>query len=1060
MRLWQATWDLGGSLLIWGEESSRARLAKSQRESAAHISSLDRRSTPLHPFCCSSEELAEDLASLSSSASETQERSVFLPSYEHAPAPSPMLLQSHEGQAGSDLRLRPWRVPVLCLSPLASLHLLTSLPKQNPHGLRLDDSFQFWVEATKLLLDLLARGRYLPAMLRVHQHYASHWFLLSDEPLDHQRIRTLADCMPPVCRAVTQVSGVENPEPASLIESFLSLCSDTLIRHFLRSFSLAPRLDSSRITARRAVHLEWLRSLTAESPLVNASGYELHKFEQSLLSWSGMLSSAKRREELRVCFRLFAPRNSEDESAEEPGWLVEFLLQSVENPGEYITAEQLWRAELGFLRQADYTSEALEELLLRGIGQASDVFSELDRALEDTHPSHVLLSVDEAYAFLRDTARLLEQLGFGIMLPAWWKQPSARLGLRLRVSSEQDQQSFTPGLNLLGANELLNFSWQVSLGEQSLSEDEFRKLVEKNTPLVRIGEQWVELPQKKLSAALCFLEEQQQEKSMRLIDVMRFGFGLEDDRTILPVVGLEAKGWIAKLLHAEAHDIPRLSAPPGFSGELRHYQEEGLSWLAFLSTVGVGGCLADDMGLGKTVQFLALLLAEKRALQSAAPSHEHGPTLLFVPMSILKNWELEAKRFTPELRLFLHHGPARSTGDEFIRVAESCDLVVTTFSLAHRDEDLLSSICWSRIALDEAQNIKNLDAKQTQAIRRITLRRLSLGENGRTCHRIALTGTPIENHLEELWSIFDLLNPGFLGTVAEFRERFVLPIERYRDKRAAETLAKLVRPFVLRRLKTDSRVIDDLPEKVEMEDYTTLTEEQAALYQMVLDGMLPQVDSASGIHRKGLVLSTITKLKQICDHPALYLKDKSPLAGRSDKLSRLEDLLSVILEAGDKVLIFSQYAQLGFLLQPYLEEKFSREVLFLHGALPKRARDDIVERFQKPSGPAIFLLSLKAGGYGLNLTEANQVIHFDQWWNPAVEEQATDRVYRIGQKRNVQVRKLICQGTLEERILSMLKQKRELAREVVGSTKSIVTELSSAELRELLRLSAERPEKD
>ena len=525
---------------------------------------------------------------------------------------------------------------------------------------------------------------------------------------------------------------------------------------------------------------------------------------------------------------------------------------------------------------------------------------------------------------------------------------------------------------------------------------------------------------------------------------------MDKESGVLPVVGFKASGWVEDLLKGELPPVKRLGQPKSLVGELRPYQLDGLSWLAFISEMGVGGCLADDMGLGKTIQLISLLGEEKAASEGKLP-----PTLIVVPMSIIDNWQTELEKFSPKLTFYIHHGPTRLSGNQFLETCKATDVVITTYSLLHRDLDLFRGVPWYRLSLDEAQNIKNTATKQAQAVRQLTYEQIETAKSsGGFFHRLALTGTPLENHLDELWSIFDFLNPGYLGKLSTFRTRFTLPIERYKDAEATETLNKLISPFILRRLKTDPSVLSDLPEKLEMEVLTQLTDEQASLYQKVLNDLLPQVEKSDGIHRKGLVLSAITKLKQICNHPALYLKDDSPLSGRSGKLNRLEQLLEVILAEGDKALIFTQYAQMGHLLRKHFTESYNQEVLFFHGGQSKQARKRVVDTFQDPKGPQLLILSLKAGGFGLNLTEANQVIHFDQWWNPAVEEQATDRAYRIGQKRNVQVRKLICKGTLEEKISHILRQKKELADSIVGSPRNLITEMSMDELQDLLQLSA------
>jgi SNF2 family DNA or RNA helicase len=411
-------------------------------------------------------------------------------------------------------------------------------------------------------------------------------------------------------------------------------------------------------------------------------------------------------------------------------------------------------------------------------------------------------------------------------------------------------------------------------------------------------------------------------------------------------------------------------------------------------------------------------------------------------MSVVGNWQHEAARFAPALRVHVHHGGERLSGEQFARVLSDVDLVITTYGLVARDQEQLAAVRWERVVLDEAQNIKNSAARQAQAVRMLPAAR-----------RIALTGTPIENRLSELWSIFHFLNPGLLGSASEFRKRFATPIERYHDRDSAETLKRITAPFILRRLKTDRTIISDLPDKIEMKVYCNLTREQATLYQAVVDEMLEKIANSEGIERRGLVLSTMLKLKQVCNHPAQLLGDGSALPGRSGKVAHLEEMLDEVLSDGDRALVFTQFAEMGKLLQAHLQKRLVRPVPFLHGGTSMKVRDAMVAGFQAEDGQPVLLISLKAGGTGLNLTAANHVVHFDRWWNPAVEDQATDRAFRIGQKRNVQVRKFICAGTLEERIDAMIEDKKDLAGRIVGAGEAWLTELSTAELRKLVALS-------
>jgi SNF2 family DNA or RNA helicase len=419
------------------------------------------------------------------------------------------------------------------------------------------------------------------------------------------------------------------------------------------------------------------------------------------------------------------------------------------------------------------------------------------------------------------------------------------------------------------------------------------------------------------------------------------------------------------------------------------------------------------------------------------------PALVICPTSVVGNWKREIQRFAPKLRVLVHHGGDRARGEAFVAAAQEHDVVISSYGLARHDVDDLVQVLWGDVILDEAQNIKNPQAKQTLAIRRLP-----------AANRVAMTGTPVENRLSELWSIMQFLNPGFLGSQAGFRRSFALPIERYQDRSATERLKGLVGPFILRRLKTDSTIIQDLPDKLEMKVYCNLSTEQATLYESVVQESLERITSAEeGIERRGVVLGSLTRLKQVCNHPAQFLGDGSALPGRSGKFDRLGEMLEEALSVGDRALVFTQFAELGHMLRGYLQSLFGLEVLFLHGGTPQKQRDQMVARFQQGGGgPPVFILSLKAGGTGLNLTAANHVFHFDRWWNPAVEDQATDRAFRIGQTRDVQVHKFLCAGTLEERIDLMIEGKKALAESVVGAGEGWLTELSTDELRDIMSL--------
>jgi SNF2 family DNA or RNA helicase len=613
---------------------------------------------------------------------------------------------------------------------------------------------------------------------------------------------------------------------------------------------------------------------------------------------------------------------------------------------------------------------------------------------------------------------------------------------------------------MLSFERLASYEWEFSVGGQTISQAEFEQLVALKQPLVRFRGEWVALDPRQIEAARRFFERQPASAEMGLLDVLKLTAGdhlsavIAEAGSAESASGLEieaaaVEGWLADLLEQlrRPDQAAAPTIPAGLHGTLRPYQERGFGWLAQMRRLGLGACLADDMGLGKTPQTITLWLFLLESHDEAS-----APALLVCPTSVVGNWKHEISRFAPSLRVMVHQGVVRARGEDFglaLRETQP-DVVLTSYALLSRDLETLQQVTWAGVVLDEAQNIKNPATRQAQAARAL--------KGG---YRLALTGTPVENRLGELWSILHFLNPGYLGSREAFRARFAIPIERYGDEQAAAALRRLTAPFILRRLKTDPNVISDLPEKFENKVYCSLTPEQATLYEAIVREELEAIDSAeSDMQRRGNVLRMLTRLKQVCNHPAHLLKEGEALGvaalqGRSGKLTRLAEMLEEVLSAGDHALVFTQYAEMGAHLQTYLSEAFEREVLFLHGGTPAEKRQEMIGHFQAPRGPSIFVLSLKAGGTGLNLTRANHVFHFDRWYNPAVENQATDRAFRIGQTRNVQVHKFICLGTLEERIDELITRKQELAEKIIGEGESWLSEMTTDDLRSLVTLRRE-----
>ncbi|MCQ6274651.1 DEAD/DEAH box helicase [Bacillus sp. V3B] len=651
------------------------------------------------------------------------------------------------------------------------------------------------------------------------------------------------------------------------------------------------------------------------------------------------------------------------------------------------------------------------------------------------------LTEEEAWLFLTDASETLLALGVDILLPSWWqamKSASLKVKAKVKGNSQNHRPSF------VGLQAMLDYDWRFSMNGVDLSEDEFSQLVEEKRRLVYIRGRWVKLDPQFIQHIQALMKKAEEE-GLQVRDILEQELfaaeetgndDLENPKAFAKIQIELNRNWkqMVKGLR-DLKQLPLETVPDTFQGELRPYQQLGMSWLLFLRRYGFGGCLADDMGLGKTVQLISYLLQVKEA------EKPEGPALIICPTSVLGNWQKELERFAPDLAVHLHYGSNRLKGEKFTEKVATADVVLTSYGLTPLDLDEFESLIWSSIAIDEAQNIKNSGTKQSRAVRKL-----------KGLHHIALTGTPMENRLTELWSIFDFTNHGYLGSLGQFQKRFVLPIERDDEKDRIHQLQALIRPFLLRRTKKDEDVALNLPDKLEQKEYCPLTAEQASLYEQLVQDTLADIDKLSSFERKGLILQMLSRLKQLCNHPALYLKEEQPssLIERSAKLEKLQELVSSVIDQDESCLIFTQYIGMGQMIQTMIQEEFGLDVPFLNGSVPKQQRDGMITRFQNREFP-IFLLSLKAGGTGLNLTAANHVIHYDRWWNPAVENQATDRAYRIGQKRFVHVHKLICTGTLEEKIDLMLDKKQALNDEVIQSD-SWITELSTDELKDLVLL--------
>ncbi len=973
--------------------------------------------------------------------------------------------------------LYPWQVEGYCLTPLQAMQFLQSLPLglANRETDFIGPDVRFWSHVVRWGLDLLARCKFLPGLRLVNEELRAgtrttairpdrreaiaDWQPLLDSALDQSRLEAFAQQLPPACRFY-QPAPLEDvtaivlpPAPQTLIRSFLHGIIDAQVRAVAQSQPLPTNPSPLG---------QWLRALREDEPELalepetRDSPQEMlrERLLAALTTWSRPVQPYLSGQRLfHACFSLQTP-------VQEGGdWRLDYGLQAVDDPSFVVDAATIWAQSGDTL---DYQGRMIaqpQETLLMGLGLAARLYPLLGESLEVERPQSCTLTPLQAYEFLKAGVWRLQENGLGVILPSSLAQRETwgnRLGLSIQAMAGKRPQA-------LGLSSLLNFEWQLAIAGQTLSQAEFERLAALNSPLVQINGQWVELRPQDVKAARAFFAERPEQRTLSLEEALRLSTGDTQAIAKLPVVNFEATGALQELFATltNQRSLTPIDPPREFRGELRPYQARGAGWLAFLERWGLGACLADDMGLGKTIQCIAFLLTLQEQDDLDAP------VLLICPTSVLGNWEREVRRFGPTLQTLVHHGDKRAKGKSFERAVKGKQLVISSYALAYRDLKEFQQIQWRGLVIDEAQNVKNPQAKQAQAIRELNAH-----------FRIALTGTPVENRLSELWSIMDFLNPGYLGPRPFFQRRFAIPIERYGDTDSLQTLRSLVQPFILRRLKTDRDIIQDLPEKQEMTVFCGLSPEQATLYQQTVDHTLAALEAAEGIQRRGMILALLMKLKQICNHPLLGKPDPNSTPARktqtaktgrskmgtaavtnphfsrsSGKLQRLDEMLEELLENGDHALIFTQFAEWGKLLKTHLETRHRREIFFLYGETRQSQREEMVDRFQHdPQGPPIMILSLKAGGVGLNLTRANHVFHYDRWWNPAVENQATDRAFRIGQTRNVQVHKFVCSGTLEEKIHDLIESKKALAEQVVGAGEDWLTELDTDQLRTLLLL--------
>ncbi len=1026
MSLLHATWlfppeGAGGRLLLWADTWRVASPVNPET------------GVPDHPLTLDWDDLADWLQEhdLWSEALRPANASLTLPSRTQA---AKGRRASVEGpwsglplQAGEPIPTQltwwPWKVEGLAMEPGAAAEWLSTLPLSGHHP-DLADELRWWSHLQRWAQSLIARGRWLPQV----EEGRACWLPLLNREGDRRRLEELAMGLPQVATcAVASGTPTEKAlacrRPGSGRLRVASLLEALLDGQLRNGFAPGAKELDPLLTA-------WQKALGRGDGRLGLDPEQTERLETATHHWregvAGRVAPA------RACLELFTPADAEEL------WELRISLQAEAEPTLRLNAGVVWAAGDSVLQLGEVEVPQAGELLLEGLGRALQVFEPLARGLESATPEQMQLTPAEAFVLVRTAANQLRDVGVGVVLPA---SLSGGLASRLGLSIEAELPSKSRGLSL---GEGLDWRWDLMIGGVTLNLKDLERLAAKRSPLVQHKGAWIELRPGDLKNAERFCAA---DPSLSLDEALRLTASDGDTLMRLPVHRFLAGPRLQAVLeqyHQQKAPDP-LPAPEGFCGQLRPYQERGLGWLTFLHRFDQGACLADDMGLGKTIQLLAFLQHLKVA------GDLKRPVLLVAPTSVLTNWKREAAGFTPELAVREHYGPRRPSNEAALKKAlDGIDLLLTSYGLLQRDSELLDTIDWQGVVIDEAQAIKNPFAKQSQAARDLARPR----KQSRV--RIALTGTPVENRVSELWALMDFLNPRVLGDEGFFRQRYRLPIERYGDMSSLRDLKARVGPFILRRLKTDKSIISDLPEKVELREWVGLAPEQVKLYRKTVEDSLDAIARAPLGQRHGQVLALLTRLKQICNHPALALKEENVdngFAARSAKVQRLEEILEEVIEAGDRALLFTQFAEWGNLLQAHLQRRWRQEVPFLSGSSSKSERQAMVDRFQEdPRGPQLFLLSLKAGGVGLNLTRASHVFHIDRWWNPAVENQATDRAYRIGQTNRVMVHKFITSGTVEERIDRMIQEKSKLASDIVGSGEEWLGGLDVSQLKELVAL--------
>ena len=922
------------------------------------------------------------------------------------------VLGRHVSAAGTPARI-PVELPApLGLQPTPTLRVplgvladLAELSGAGAHAAVLTPTLQWFAHVAALAQSIVHAARIRPVLDVNGPIYVAHWVPV----LDH----SVSAALEPLHATMTPACGISD------ITALFVGVVDAMARRRLGDIGWRPSPPlQARGSEYRAAQATF-RALSSAAGSVLYRTDDLGALGDLARTFEYELDRAHGVPVVAAQLRLHLPHEADDP------WLLTLELVDVDQPERWCTAVDVITQTplaLDIARQPQHLARLRSRV--DSAGQSLGIHIDALEPLAADPGVSIELTVEQVEVFLTDAPTLLDELDVRLLGP----EHLVRAKASVHATATPKVEAPTSGRFSAGAL----VQWDATIDDTPIDDAQLERAAASGSSLIHVNGRWVRLDAHQVKATLGRLHKQRKDHSeLDVAGLMKLAAeAAAADNGADAGVALRADGWIAELLAGLPDEqLEELHEPDSFVGELRHYQRRGLSWMGFLARLGLGGCLADDMGLGKTATTLAHLATRP------------GPHLVVCPLSVVHNWYAEAARFTPQLQVAIHHGNERARGDTVADQLIPSDIVVTTYGLLARDIHALGEVQWGTLVLDEAQNVKNHLTHAARAVRHI-----------RADQKLALTGTPVENHLGELWSILDAVNPGLYGSATQFNDRYAKPIQRTGDVAATAALRTLTQPFILRRTKADKTLLPELPDKIEQVAWATLTKEQATMYQAVVDQLLADAQAESGMKRRGIVLAALTRLKQICNHPAHAAGDGSRLTGRSGKLARFDEIVDDLLEVGERALVFTQFREMGLLLQRHLGDRLQLDVPFLHGGVSRTGRDAMVRRFQEGEGPAILLVSLKAGGTGLNLTAASQVIHYDRWWNPAVEDQATDRAWRLGQSHTVLVHKLVCEGTLEERISQLIDDKKQLANSVLGTGEQWLTELSTDALRSLVML--------